>query len=170
MPAVGANTLWCNCTASTVGLSIVNMGQWVSAASRPLCCVMPLLWLVGEKYELSHPHAAHSSREHHCHVLSDGGGKYTLQDVCVWLWVSCGGWMWLRRCGVRTAGLCYYALNLLSSCTSDNRCGAVAVAACSSSSLSVLLLHELHSVRIAFFSSCLSWWKIFEELFSCQKN
>ncbi len=54
---------------------------------------------------------------------------------------------------VTTAGLYYYAFNLPSSRTSDNRCGTAFVAVCSSLSSSVLLLRELQSV--CFFLSLL---------------
>lgn len=115
---------------------------------------MSVLRLAGEQCEMSHPHAAHSFRKHHCHVPPHrGGGIQPLyKSVCV----SCRGCMWLRRSGVRTAGLHYYVFNLPSSCTPDNRCSAAFDAVCSSLSSSVFLLHEPQSVRISSSSCCLS--------------
>lgn len=78
--------------------------------------------------------------------------------------VSCSGWMWLRHSSVRTAGLYYYTFNLLSSCTSNNRCGAAFVAVFSSLSSSVSMIHEQQCVCIFFIPLlCLS---SFASLFS----
>lgn len=107
---------------------------------------MLLLWLVGEKCHI-HMLPTHPENITVMYFKMDKGDTF---KVCVC--VSCGGWM-----GLRTPELYHYAFNPLSSCTSDNRCGAAVVAVCSSLSSSVLLLHELQSVCISC-SSCFSFF------------
>lgn len=80
----------------------------MSAARRPLCCVMSLPWLVGGKCELSH--AAHSGVEHRRRVFWNGrGANGCFIGVCVCV---CCGRIWLRHFRVRTAGVYHYAFSL----------------------------------------------------------
>lgn len=129
-----------NSKLQTLLVSKLKISITKSTASRPLCYVMSLLWLVGGKCDLSNLYDAHSSREQHCHVLSNGEkGHRQFMKVCVCPVVD--DWNTLLS-------------ELLDGCTSDNRCGAAFVAVCSSLSSSVFGLLKL-SLHLFLLLLCL---------------